>query len=601
MKRKARSVCRSAYNTYIGNMLDEDSRSNPKRFWGFVKSMRVDSSGVAPLKDDNGITHSDKAKKAEILNSQFSSVFNQAERGDNIPDKGPSPYPKMTPIIVTLEGIKKLLEGLQIHKASGPDNISSRLLKELSSEVAPMLQIFFQASLDQGIIPADWKKANVVPIFKKGDKCKPANYRPVSLTSVVGKLLEHIICSNIMLHLDRNKILHDAQHGFRKKRSCESQLITIINDLAQNIDAKGQTDVILLDFSKAFDKVPHKRLLYKINYYGIASGLHTWIHDFLDGRSQQVLLEGVASNHTPVKSGVPQGSVLGPLLFLLFINDLPDCVSPSSKVRLFADDCALYRDVNSTEDASQLQSDLNALQKWEADWCMEFHPQKCQVLHVSKKRKIIDQPYSIHGQLLEVADTAKYLGVHIHKSLSWNHHIGEVTKKANSTLGFLKRNIHQCPPSTKALCYRTLVRPLTEYASTIWDPFTVANINKLEMVQRRAARMVMADYRPTSSVTSMLNHLQWTTLQERRAQAKAVMMYRVVYHLIDIHSSLLVPIISPRGNNITFLVPYARTTIYQKSFFPDTIRIWNSLSSEAVTATSINSFKSRIQTTTIRQ
>ena len=188
-----------------------------------------------------------------------------------------------------------------------------------------------------------------------------------------------------------------------------------------------------------------------------------------------------------------------------------------------------------------------------------------------------------------MCDTAKYLGVHIHKSLSWNHHINEVTKKANSTLGFLRHNIHQCPPTTKALCYRTLVWPLTEYASTIWDPHTAANINKLEMVQRRAARMVMSDYRSTSSVTSMLNQLQWSTLQERRAQAKAVMMYRVVYQLIDIPLYILVPIISSRGNNITFLVPYARTLMYQKAFFPDTIRIWNSLPSEVVTAPSSTS------------
>ena len=164
-----------------------------------------------------------------------------------------------------------------------------------------------------------------------------------------------------MRHLDKNNILHDAQHGFRKRRSCESQLIITINDLAKNIDSRGQTDVILLDFSKAFDKVPHKRLLYKIKYYGIAHSLHTWITDFLGSRTQQVLLEGKTSSTSPVQSGVPQGSVLGPLLFLLFINDLPECVPPGSTVRLFADDCALYRNIKSPEDAKRLQDDLNAL------------------------------------------------------------------------------------------------------------------------------------------------------------------------------------------------------------------------------------------------
>ena len=601
LKHKARSTCKSAYNDYLRTILSDESTSNPKRFWGFIKSMRSDSSGVAPLKDNTGVTHSESKQKADILNAQFSSVFNKDEQTSTIPDKGPSPYPGITTVTVGLDGVQKLLAGLQIHKATGPDNISCRTLKELSHQLAPMLQIFFQASLDQGIIPSDWKRANVVPIYKKGEKNKAENYRPVSLTSVMCKLLEHIVCSNIMQHLDKHNILHDAQHGFRKRRSCESQLIITINDLARNIDSKGQTDVILLDFSKAFDKVPHKRLLYKLQHYGITNNLHAWIENFLDGRTQQVLLEGKTSNTAQVQSGVPQGSVLGPLLFLLFINDLPDCVSPESTVRLFADDCVLYRNIKNTEDANQLQADLNGLQQWETDWLMEFHPKKCQVLHVTNKRNIVNQSYTIHGHTLEVVDTAKYLGVHIHKSLSWNHHINEVTKKANSTLGFLRRNIHQCPPTTKALCYRTLVRPLTEYASTIWDPHTAANINKLEMVQRRAARMVMSDYRSTSSVTSMLNQLQWSTLQERRAQAKAVMMYRVVYQLIDIPLYILVPIISPRGNNITFLVPYARTLMYQKSFFPDTIRIWNSLPSEVVTAPSIDSFRTRIQTINMRQ
>ena len=288
------------------------------------------------------------------------------------------------------------------------------------------------------------------------------------------------------------------------------------------------------------------------------------------------------------------------LLFLLFINDLPDAVSEGSAVRLFADDCALYRDIKSAADAIQLQEDLNNLQKWEADWLMEFHPKKCQVLNITNKRKVITHPYSIHGHTLDVVDSAKYLGVHIHKSLKWNHHIDQVAKKANSTLAFLRRNFHQCPRNTKALCYTTLVRPLTEYSSVIWDPYTAENIRKLEMVQRRAARLVYSNYQTTSSVSAMLSHLNWMPLQERRAQAKAVMMYRVVNQQIDIPSQILVPTISPRGNNISYLVPYARTLTYQKSFFPDGIRIWNSLPSVAVCAPSVDSFKFQIQAVNIR-
>ena len=176
-----------------------------------------------------------------------------------------------------------MLRGLNPHKATGPDDMSCRLLKEYANEIAPVIQLLYQASINQGTLPSDWKTAYVVPILKKGDKCKAENYRPVSLTSVVYKLMEHILCSNIHDHVDKKKILHDAQHVFRKHRSCESQLKLTVQDLANNIDNSGQTDVILLDFSKAFDKVPHERLLYKLEFYGIRGNNLQWIEISLQG------------------------------------------------------------------------------------------------------------------------------------------------------------------------------------------------------------------------------------------------------------------------------------------------------------------------------
>ena len=312
-------------------------------------------------------------------------------------------------------------------------------------------------------------------------------------------------------------------------------------------------------------------------------GILKWIKEFLNGREQKVVLDGCTSRTAPVKSGVPQGSVLGPLLFLLFINDLPEYVSHSS-VRLFADDCILYREVTSPEDACQLQRDL--------DWLIEFHPLKCQVLHITNKRTPTRSPYTIHGYQLEEVEAAKYLGVTIHQKLSWNTHIGQVCRKANSTRAFLQRNISKCPTKTKALCYTTLVRPIMEYGSIIWDPHTANNIGKLEMVQRRSARFVMGDYRTTSSVTAMMTELHWQTLQERRAQAKAIMMFRIVNSLVDIPPTHLIPAaVTIRGHSQKFLVPYARTSTYRQSFFPDAIRTWNSLPQYAVACESLEAFK----------
>jgi hypothetical protein len=207
------------------------------------------------------------------------------------------------------------------------------------------------------------------------------------------KMLEHIICSSIMKHLDHHEILHDAHHGFRKQRSYDSQLVPTIQDLAKNTDMKDQTGLALSSwiFPRPLINCPTSNSC-KIHFYGIRNSVRTWIVDFLGGRIQQVLLEGVKSNSAPVQSGVPQGSVLGPLLFLLFNNDLPEVVSEQSTVRLFADDCALYMSIRCTENAAQLQEDMRRLQNWERKWMMEFHPKKCQVLNIIIKRNIIRHP-----------------------------------------------------------------------------------------------------------------------------------------------------------------------------------------------------------------
>ena len=391
LQRRAQNTSRQTERTYLQKVVSEDIDKNPRHFWSYIKSRKQENEGVSSLIDKDGFLQSDSQKKSDILNNQFQSVYTR-EDTSNLPDKGPSPHPTMKNITVNIPGVIKLLKNLNPYKAAGPDTIPTFILKTAAEELAPALTKIFQKILNSGTVPENWRKANIVPIFKKGDKHEAGNYRPVSLTSVTCKILEHIVHSSIMSHFQANSILCDNQHGFRNVEAAHHNSPWYSQKAAH---WKSQVDVILLDFSKPFDKVPHMRLLHKLECYGVRSYTLDWIKAFLTYRQQQVLLDGVQSSQADVLSGIPQGTVLGPLLFLAFINDMPEVTT--SNTRLFADDGLLYREVDSEADSTGLQKDLDALQEWERTWQMHFHPEKCQVIHMYTNKRFRRHPtYKLH-------------------------------------------------------------------------------------------------------------------------------------------------------------------------------------------------------------
>ena len=499
---------------------------------------------------------------------------------------------------ISTNGIEKLLKNLKPDKAAGPDRIKPIVLKELSEQIAPILQVIYTVSLQTGQVPEDWTSANVAPLYKKGDKSDAANYRPISLTCIACKLMEHIVASNLVRFLDSNNLLYDLQHGFREKRSTETQLVMLVEDLARAASSGKQTDLVLLDFSKAFDMVSHEKLLYKLHDYGIRGPILSWIRAFLGGRTQTVVLEGESSDTIPVTSGVPQGSVLGPILFLVYINDLPESIT--SQVRLFADDTAVYLTITDKDtDGTTLQSDLDKLQEWSRKWDMSFNPSKCQVIQATKARVPIPTSYSLHGQTLKTVSSARYLGVDIASSLSWNTHVDRVASTANRTLGFLKRNIKSKSPYIRKCTYQTLVRPQLEYASSVWDPHTRSNIDKLEMVQRRAARWTLGDYSRYSSVTSMLEKLGWRSLEQRRADTRLCLFYKIVHGLVTVPMPEYLqrnPRIPRYGHSDSYRQIHTGVDFYKYSFYPITIVQWNALPSDVVLAGDLDKFRSAVST-----
>ena len=600
-KKTLQKTERQSYWAYVNNIIEtgdpnDEHYPKQKRFWSYIKSLRKDSTGIAPLKDNGRLFNASK-DKADILNRQYQSVFTHEDPESSIPDPEGDPFPAMKDITVNEEGVRKLLQKSNPQKASGPDMIPARLLKECADDLAPILALIFNKSLQSGTVPDDWKTANVSAVFKKGQRYDPANYRPVSLTCLCCKMFEHIIVSNVMKHVDTNNILTDCQHKFRARRSCETQLVTLLHDLASTLDKGTQTDMVVLDFSKAFDRVPHGRLLRKLHHYGIQGNTYLWISSFLLNRTQRVVIEGCESDSVPVVSGVPQGSVLGPLLFLLFINDLPDKIR--SQTRLFADDCIVYRPINGPEDCAILQQDLHALADWEHKWGMEFHPKKCSVMSISRARSKIKHPYTLKGHTLEVQDATKYLGVDLQSTLSWKLHIDRISKKANSMLGFLRRNLRSCSEDTKAKTYFSMVRSNLEYCTSIWNPHHKDQTRKLEMVQRRAARYTTNRFRNTSSVSSMLEHLQWESLESRRVKIQLTLFYKVVNNLVDIPAAdYLVPSMSiTRASHSKKYRRFSTSSdSFKFSFFPRTVPSWNSLPATVAEAPSLVSFKEGLST-----
>lgn len=296
----------------------------------------------------------------------------------------------------------------------------------------------------------------------------------------------------------------------------------------------------------------------------------------------------------PVTSGVPQGTVLGPVLFLIYINDLPEYVR-NSEVRLFADDCIIYRVINSLADCHLLQADLAGLELWEQHWLMSFNASKCSVMTVTLKRKIELFDYKLHGEPLDRVTSTKYLGVTIESKLKWHKHISGTCAKANRTLGMLKRNIKIPAPAIKERAYQTLVRPILEYSSTVWDPHLVGDIKQLEMVQRRAARYTLNRYHNISSVTDMMHDLGWISLQARRERLKLCMVYKAVNNLTCLPITEYLTLNPYLAHHpYKFILPFTRIQCYQYSFFPTIVRPWNNLDPQIVTAPSYDLFKRRL-------
>lgn len=580
----------TAKRTFFQSTLPLLLKTNPKRFWSIMKPK---NDTTISLVDNRGVPVSSHLC-ASLLNNSFARSFCNPVV-DNFPDLQCVNFFPMDPIVFDPTGISGVISNLKLSSSCGPDGINSKFLKNTKEYMSIILYCLYTKCFDDGYLPKDWKTGRLVPLHKSGDAHNPSNYRPISLTSVPCKILEHIIFSNLVKHLESNKFFHYSQHGFRKLFSCETQLITFTNDLHVYLDSGFVTDCIFLDFSKAFDKVNHQLLLHKLSHLKIDPQVLQFIRIFLANRTQFVSINETDSPEVAVHSGVPQGSVLGPLLFLIYINDLPSNIC--SPVCLFADDCVLYRKITNDTDIACLQSDLNNIISWCNLWHMDLNVSKCKSMRISRN-KLPSPDYFLKDTLLESVESYKYLGVHITNNLSWARQIEYVTSNANRMLGYLKRNFSLSPSSLKKQLYITYVRPRLEYASSVWDPGYVTLSNKIEAVQNRSARFILSNYHRTSSVTNMKSSLDLATLATRRKLARLCVLHKAYHHNPILKSRWLNPpfFLSERlDHHYKVHIPRQNTVTYSHSFLPKTCHDWNNLPASLVTITNHERFRAALE------
>ena len=454
----------------------------------------------------------------------------------------------------------------------------------------------YKNSLLTGSIPEVWKTANITAIYKKGDKKFAGNYRPVSLTCILCKILEKIVRENMVDHMKKNNLFSDRQFGFISGRSTVLQLLAVLESWTKTLDEGKSIDVVYCDYMKAFDKVSHRRLLHKLKIYNFGDIYINWIGNFLASRKQQVIVNGKKSDWKPVTSGIPQGSVLGPMLFVLFINDLPEHLPNDSNLYLYADDTKIFRAIKDDGDRNMLQEDIFNMHEWSERWLLKFHPDKCKTMHIGPC-KTDPKSYKLKPNIpsMELSTTEKDVGVFVDDKLLFDKHMSEKINKSNSVLGAIRRSFEFLDKDTFKKLYTALVRPHLEYAQAVWSPYKKKDKAIVESVQRRATKMIPGlgdkDY------DERLKDLKLPTLCYRRIRGDMIEVFKLVNDFYYYDSSALLTFrenSTTRGNGQKLFKSRSRLDIRKYSFSNRVVDIWNSLPDDVINAESVFTFEKRL-------
>ena len=509
--------------------LSNERVPKPKAFFGYLKRITKARDTVGPLRNDKNEIISDDSLMADCLNSFFSSVFTR-EDTSNIPE--PESFftadsdEVLTNIQFSMKAVEEKLHNLKKDSSPGPNSHWPKILNGAKMELSRPLSLLFTECMRTNICPQDWKLSNLIPLYKKkGSKSAATNYRPVALTSVVCKIMESCIKDEIVKHFNFHDVIRSSQHGFQRGRSTLTNLLEHLETLTKNVDSGNAVDVLYLDFSKAFDRLPHQRLLKKLEGLGVRGKVLAWISNWLQNRKQRVIVRGKKSAWMSVISGVPQGSVLGPLLFIAFINDLETVLEGlQCTVSKFADDTKIQKIVNTPQEQEQMQQVIDSLVKWCSDWGMSWNAKKCSVMHYGTSNP--HHQYKMDGIDLASVTSERDIGVIIESNMKPSLQCANAARKANALLGMLTRGLSYRTKSTFLKLYVLYIRPHLENCQVAWAPWQVGERKLLEDVQRRAFRQV-SDFK-SKTYALQLQEAGLMSIDRRRQRADLIQMFRVL-------------------------------------------------------------------------
>ena len=594
LRAKADEELNSALSLARRSLENEIARTcihDPKRFWSHIRSSLGSKPKVTSVVDNSGALTKDDASCAEVFNTFFASVFTE-EPIDTLPSLPPHTELRLNDFTISIDSVLHVVKNLHNHSSPGPDGISNPLIKEGGLPLITLLVTFFRLMLDMAVLPSEWKCAIITPIFKKGSRTDCKNFRPISLTCTLCKVFERLLKDAMLTFLLENNLLGESQHGFLPNRSCCTALLSFLEEVTLSVDNRNYVDAVYLDFSKAFDSVPHRRLIIKLQSFGFDGSLLKWIVSFLTGRKQQVKIGNSLSSPLPVTSGVPQGSVLGPLLFVIFIEDIDRDLK--SKTLKFADDIRIFSsfcDPNFGSSVSNhLQDDLSKISNWCATWLLKLSPTKCSCIHFGYCNPM--RSYNISDSVLPDCHTVVDLGITISDDLKPSTQCFRAAARANRMIGTIKLAFKFLDVRSLSILYKAFVLPLLDYCSVVWCPYYVKDIEVLERVQRRFTRILPA-FRDLP-YKDRLKHFQLTSLFTRRLGFDLVMVYKITHNLVNLKSDEFFDYdvdSRTRGHGYKIRCFHSRLDIRKHFFTSRVIPVWNSLPRSCVDAANVSSFK----------